>query len=98
MACRAGLQNFFATEAALSPAGLTSNLTVLFARHLGWREHLSIGALRYRLVGGAGIISRAQGVTTLKLGLPLPPRAWWEQIWTQLLSPLPNGNAVAQTP
>jgi hypothetical protein len=91
-------KKFFATEAALSLAVFTCNLTVLFARHLGWLEHVSIGTLRYRLFGCAGIISRAQGVSTLKLGIPPPQRAWWQQIWTKLLSPLPNCNAVAQTP
>ena len=91
-------KKFFATEAALSLAVLTYNLTVLFARHLGWLDHLSIGTLRYRLFGCAGILSRAHGVTTLKLGIPPPHQAWWQQIWTKLLSPLPNCNAVAQTP
>ena len=91
-------KKFFATEAALSLCVFTDNLTVLFARHLGWLERVSIGTLRYRLFGCAGIISRAQGGTTLKLGIPPPHRAWWQQIWAKLLSPLPNCHAVAQTP
>ena len=53
-------KKFFATEAALSLCVFTDNLTVLFARHLGWLERVSIGTLRYRLFGCAGIISRAQ--------------------------------------
>ena len=91
-------KKFFATEAALSLCVFTYNLTVLFARHLGWLDRVSIGTLRYRLFGCAGIISRAQGVTTLKLGIPPPHQAWWQQIWAKLLGPLPNCNAVAQTP
>ena len=89
---------FFATEAALSLCVFTYNLATLFMRHLGWLERLSIGTLRYRLFGCAGIISRAQNRTTLKLGIPPPKRSWWEQIWAKLLSPYPNCNAVAQTP
>ncbi len=91
-------KKFFATEAALSLCVFTCNLTVLFARHLGWLDRVSIGTLRHRLYGCAGIISRAQGVTTLKLGIPPPHQAWWQQIWAKLLRPLPNCNAVAQTP
>ena len=76
----------------------TDNLTVLFARHLGWLERVSIGTLRYRLFGCAGSSNRAQGGTMLKLGIPPPHRAWWQQIWAKLLSPLPNCHAAAQTP
>ena len=89
-------QKFFATEAALSLSVFTYNLAALFTRHLGWLERVSIGTLRYRLFGCAGIISRAQNRTTLKLGIPPPQRRWWQQIWEKLLSPLPNCNAVAQ--
>lgn len=91
-------QKFFATEAALSLCVFTYNLATLFCRHLGWLERLSITTLRYRFFGCAGIISRAQNRTTLKLGIPPPHRAWWQAIWQKLLSPLPNCNAVAQTP
>ncbi len=48
--------------------------------------------------GGATQGRRAPGGTTLKLGVPPPHRAWWQQIWAKLLSPLPNCNAAAQTP
>jgi hypothetical protein len=68
-------KKFFATEAALSRCVFTDNLTVRFARHLGWLERVSIGPLRHRLFGCAGSSSRAQGGTTLKLGLPPPHRA-----------------------
>ena len=91
-------KRFFATEAALSLAVMTYNLAVLFGRHLGWLERVSIGTLRYRLFNCAGIISRAQGVITLKLGVAPSHRAWWQQIWEKILSPYPNCNAVAQHP
>jgi hypothetical protein len=91
-------QKFFATEAALSLCVFTYNLALHFTRHLGWLERVSIGTLRHRLFGSAGIISRAQNVTTLKLGIPPPQRAWWHRIWEKLLSPLPNCNAVTQNP
>jgi Transposase DDE domain group 1 len=91
-------QKFFATEAALSFAVLTYNLSVLFARHLGWLERVTIATLRFRLFGCAGIISNCQGQTTLKLGIPPPHRDWWHQIWQKILSPFPNCNAVAQAP
>ena len=90
-------QKFFATEAALSLCVFTYNLATLFVRHLGWLERVSIGTLRYRLFACAGVISRAQNRTTLKLSIPPPQRSWWKQIWAKLLSPLPNCNAVAQS-
>ncbi len=91
-------QKFWATEAALSLAVLTYNLVILFMRHLGWLDRVSIGTLRYRLFGCAGIISRPQNRTTIKLGIPPPQRAWWRQVWEKILSPFPNCNAVAQSP
>ena len=91
-------EKFFATEAALSLAVFTYNLATLFCRHLGWLERMSITTLRYRLFGCAGIISRAQNCTTLKLSIPPPNRSWWQQIWEKILSPLPNCNAVEQCP
>ena len=91
-------QKFWATEAAHSLAVFTYNLVTLFCRHLGWLERVNISTLRYRLFGCAGIISRPQNRTTLKLGIPPPKRAWWQQVWEKLLSPFPNCNAVAQAP
>lgn len=91
-------ESFWASEAALSLAVLTYNLSVLFARHLGWLEKVTIGTLRYRLFSTAGILNHAQGGTHLKLGLPLQHRAWWRALWDKLLCPFPNCNAVAQHP
>jgi len=36
--------------------------------------------------------------SSVKLGVPLENRPWWRQIWEKLLSPIPNCNAVAQSP
>lgn len=91
-------EKFFATEAALSLCVFTYNLATLFCRHLGWLERVSVSTLRYRLFGCAGILSRAQNRTTLKLGIPPPHRSWWQQLWAKLLTPVPNCNAVAQCP
>jgi hypothetical protein len=91
-------KSFWATEAALSLAVLTYNLSVLFARHLGWLDKVTIGTLRYRLFCTAGILSYGQGRTTVKLGVPLENRPWWRQIWEKLLAQIPNCNAVAQSP
>lgn len=91
-------RKFFATEAALSLAVFTYNLSVLFARHLGWLQRVTIGTLRYRLFGCAGIISNCQGQTTLKLGIPPDKHDWWLRLWQKILSPFPNCNAVGQSP
>lgn len=91
-------KSFWATEAALSLAVLTYNLSVLFARHLGWLQKVTIGTLRFRLFSTAGIISHAQGTTQIKMGVPLQNRPWWKAIWEKLLSDFPNCNAVAQSP
>lgn len=91
-------KSFWATEAALSLAVVTYNLSVLFARHLGWLEKVTIGTLRFRLFSTAGILSHAHGGTHIKLGIPLQNRTWWRAIWDKLLAEFPNCNAVAQTP
>jgi hypothetical protein len=91
-------QKFWATEAALSLAVVTYNLTVLFLRHLGWLERNSVTTLRYRLFGAAGILSHAQGTATIRLGVPPAHRPWWRALWDKILSPFPNCDAVAQQP
>lgn len=91
-------KKFWATEAALSLAVLTYNLSVLFQRHLGWLDKVNIGTLRFRLFSTAGIISQSQGRPTIKLGVSLQVRAWWQRVWEKILSPLPNCNAVGQSP
>jgi hypothetical protein len=59
-------KKFWETEAALSLAVLTYNLNILFQRHLGWMERVNVATLRYRLFQNAGLISLAQGLSTLK--------------------------------
>ena len=91
-------KKFWATEAALSLAVLTYNLSILFQRHLGWLDRVNIATLRFRLFSTAGIISRSQGRPTIKLGVAIQDRAWWREIWNKILAPHPNCNAVGQSP
>jgi hypothetical protein len=91
-------KQFWATEAALSFGVLAHNLIVLFERHLGWLEAVTLGSLRYWLFVTAGIISHPQGKATIKLAVPRAERAWWGKLWAKLRSPLPNCNAVGTRP
>jgi len=43
------LRSFCATEAALCLAAVTYHLTVLFQRHLGWQQKVTIHSLRFWL-------------------------------------------------
>ncbi len=92
------LKKFWATEAALSLATLTYNLTVLFQRHLGWQQKVTIQSLRFWLFVTAGALSYPGGKTTLKLAVPPREKAWWQRLWEKILSPLPNCNAVENRP
>jgi hypothetical protein len=92
------LESFWATEAALSLAVLTYNLSVLFQRHLGWQTKVTIHSLRFWLFVTAGIISHPQGKTTIKLAVPPRERDWWRRLWGKILSPFPNCNAVENRP
>jgi hypothetical protein len=91
-------KDFWATEAALSFGVLAHNLIVLFERKLGWLEAVTVGSLRYWMFVTAGIISRPQGKTTIKLAVPTHERDWWLSLWKKLLSPFPNCNAVGPRP
>lgn len=53
------LRSFWATEAALSLATLTYNLSVLFQRHLGWQKKVTIHTLRFWLFVTAGVLSHS---------------------------------------
>ena len=55
------LEKFWATEAALSLATLTYNLIVLFQRHLGWQQKVTIHTLRFWLFVTAGVLSHPGG-------------------------------------
>ena len=92
------LRSFWATEAALSLAALTYNLTVLFQRHLGWQQKVTIQSLRYWLFVTAGVLSHPAGRTTIKLAVPIRERAWWRRLWEKILSPIPNCHAVENQP
>jgi len=52
-----GLENFWASEAALSLATLTYNLIVLFERHLGWQRKVDLRTPRFWLFVTAGVLS-----------------------------------------
>lgn len=92
------LQSFWATEAALSLATLTYNLTVLFERHLGWQRNVTVNSLRFWLFITPGIIAHPAGKTTIKIAVPARERDWWSRLWEKLLSPFPNCNAVEDRP
>ena len=92
------LHSFWATEAALSLATLTYNLTVLFQRHLGWQTKVTIHSLRFWLFITPGLITHPAGKTTIKLAVPPRERDWWSHLWEKILSPLPNCNAVENRP
>jgi hypothetical protein len=89
---------FWATEAVLSFGVLAHNLVVRFERKLGWLEAVMISSLRYWLFVTAGVLSQAQGRTTIKLAVPVKERDWWRRLWDKLLSPFPNCNAVENHP
>ena len=92
------LEKFWATEGALSLATLTYNLSVLFQRHLGWRQKVTIHSLRFWLFVTAGVLGYPQGKTTIKLAVPHRERAWWRRLWEKILTPFPNCNAVENRP
>ena len=92
------LRSFWATEAALSLAALTYNLTVLFQRHLGWQQKVTIQSLRYWLFVTAGVLSHPAGRTTIKLAVPQRERVWWQRLWEKILTPIPNCHAVENQP
>jgi len=92
------LEKFWASEAALSLATLTYNLSVLFQRHLGWQQKVTIHSLRFWLFVTAGVLSYPRGQTTIKLAVPQRERAWWRRLWEKILSPWPNCHAVENRP
>jgi hypothetical protein len=92
------LEQFWATEAALSLASLTYNLIVLFERHLGWQQKVTLRNLRFWLFVTAGVLSHPAGKTTIKLAVPKSEQDWWRRLWEKILSPFPNCNAVENQP
>jgi hypothetical protein len=92
------LAQFWASEAALSLASLTYNLTLLFERHLRWQHKVTLRNLRFWLFVTAGVLSHPAGKTTIKLAVPVRERNWWRRLWEKILSPIPNCNAVENHP
>jgi hypothetical protein len=92
------LENFWASEAALSLASLTYNLIVLFERHLGWQQKVTLRNLRFWLFVTAGVLSHPAGKPTLKLAVPERECDWWRRLWDKILSPFPNCIAVENQP
>ena len=92
------LEQFWASEAALSLATLTYNLTILFQRQLGWQHKVTLRNLRFWLFVTAGVLSHPAGKTPIKLAVPLRERDWWRRLWEKILSPLPNCKAVENQP
>ena len=89
------LEEFYATEAAMSLAILTYNLSILFQRHLGWSQRVSAATLRFRIFTTAGVISRSGGYTTIRLAVrPGPLRVWWQQLLEKIICPFRNCVAV----
>ncbi len=72
------LEKFWASEAALSLAALTYNLTVLFQRHLGWQQKVTIHSLCFGLFITAGVMCCPQGT---------PPQTGRPQAGTKLVAP-----------
>ena len=93
------VQKFWGTEAALSLAILSYNLTQLFQRHLGWMDRVTAATLRFRLFTTGGILSQSGGLTTIRLAVRDPrERAWWRRLLEKTISLMPNCNSVAQAP
>jgi len=92
------LDSFWASEAALSLASLTYNLIVLFERHLGWQQKVTLRNLRFWLFVTAGVLSHPAGKTTIKLAVPTQERDWWRRLCEKILSSFPNCNAVENQP
>ena len=92
------LEKFWSTAAAVSLAGLSYNLCVLFQRRLGWLDRVPAATLRFRLFTTGGIISQTAGRTTIRLSVPEVERDWGRALLTKLPCEFPNCNAVSQTP
>jgi len=92
------LGKFWGTEAALSFAILSYNLTQVFQRHLGWMDRVTAATLRFRLFTTWGILSEKAGVTTIRLAVrEEPERAWWRRLLEKTISLMPNCNSVGQS-
>ena len=73
------LEEFWASEAALRLACLTCNLTLLFERHRGWQQQVTLRNLRFWRFVTAGVLSHPAGQTMIKLAVPERERDWWRR-------------------
>lgn len=69
---------------------LAHNLIVLFERKLGWLKAVTLGRLCYRVFVTAGIISKPQGQTTIKIAVPPHERYWWRKFGTNCSRLIPT--------
>ena len=74
------LEEFWASEAALSPACLTYDRIVLFERQLGWQHKVPLRNLRFWRFVTAGVLRHPAGKTTIKLAVPDRERDWWSRL------------------
>lgn len=89
-------QKFWATQAVCQFAIWAYNLCVLLQRELGLLAKVELQTLRWRLFCCAGVWSRSQGKSTLKLAVHGDPqRDWWVKIVEKLRSLLPPRNCDA---
>ncbi len=92
------LERFWASEAALSLASMIYNLIVLFERHLGWQQKMTLRNMRCWLFVTAGGLSHPAGKTTIKLVVRTEERDGWRRLWAKILNPHPNCDAVENQP
>ena len=85
-------------RSGLESGDLTYNLIVLFERHLGWQQKVTLRNLRFWLFVTAGVLSHPAGKTTIKLAVPERERDWWRRLMGEDFIPFPNCNAVENQP
>lgn len=91
------LKSFWATEAALSLAVLSYNLTVLFQLFFKWKNPVRTDTLRYRLFGTGGLLSNKARTLRLRLSVVgKEVRDWWRALFEKVSSEIPNCNAVGE--
>jgi hypothetical protein len=91
------LKQFYATEAALSLAVLSYNLSILFQSHVGWQDRVRAATLRFLVFTTGGVISRTGGYTTIRLAVrEQRHRHWWRLLLDKLTCPFLNCNAVEE--
>jgi len=89
-------RKFWATQAVCQLAIWAYNLCVLLQRELGLLDKVQLQTLRWRLFCRAGIWSRAQGRSTLKLAVQgEPQQQWWRKLIEKLTTRLPPLNCYA---